>query len=185
VTSDRPESKTDHASLITGHSRCVSTVFLPAAGLGSRRHCDELIAAGRVNDQAAGSAPISARSRETSTTSKSTANSSHSERRLDIMLHKPAGFVSTRKRSKCARHDFRPASAHLPRLFNVGRLDAQTGRPLLLTNDGDLAQRLTHPRYKIGERNTRSHDSIVPWDPGSRTENYIRACMLDGQRRAD
>jgi 23S rRNA pseudouridine2605 synthase len=53
--------------------------------------------------------------------------------------------------------------AKFSRLFNIGRLDAQTEGLLLLTNDGDLAQRLTHPRYKIEKEYEVTLDR--PWDP--------------------
>ncbi len=67
-----------------------------------------------------------------------------------LMLHKPAGFVSTlsdeRGRGKVT--DFVPPRYRHLRLYPVGRLDADSTGLILLTNDGDLAYRLTHPRYE-------------------------------------
>jgi 23S rRNA pseudouridine2605 synthase len=103
----------------------------------------------------------------------------HSERRLDIMLYKPAGFVSTRSDPQARDTIFDLLPPHLPRLFNVGRLDAQTEGMLLLTNDGDLAQRLTHPRYKIEKEYEVTLDR--PWDPGLASKLH-KGVMLDGQR---
>ncbi len=117
-------------------------------GLGSRRACEELIAAGRV-----------------------TVNGERAElgRRVDVavdgvcldgvplpvapglvhyLLHKPAGVVTT-------AHDpqHRPTVLELvpdaPRVFPVGRLDADSEGLLVLTNDGELAQRLTHPSFGV------------------------------------
>src|SRR5207237_10895603 len=66
-----------------------------------------------------------------------------------------------------------------PRLFNIGRLDAQTGGLLILTNDGDLAQHLTHPRYKVEKEYEVTLDR--PWDP-SLALKLRSGIMLDGQR---
>jgi 23S rRNA pseudouridine2605 synthase len=100
-------------------------------------------------------------------------------RRFDIMLHKPPGFVSTRSDPNARDTIFDLLPPRLPRLFNVGRLDTQTEGLLLLTNDGDLAQRLTHPRYKIAKEYEVTLDR--PWDPAL-TPKLLRGVMLDGQR---
>jgi len=60
------------------------------------------------------------------------------------MLHKPGGFVSTRKDLHARDTVFDLLPEKFSRLFNVGRLDAQTEGLLLLTNDGELAP-ATHP----------------------------------------
>ncbi|MFN2622706.1 MAG: pseudouridine synthase [Chthoniobacterales bacterium] len=152
--------------------------FLAAAGLGSRRHCDELIAAGRVTINGQVCTNFSAEPRERDHV-KVDGKLVHSQRRLDIMLHKPAGFVSTRSDPNAHDTIFDLLPPHLPRLFNVGRLDAQTEGLLLLTNDGDLAQRLTHPRYKIEKEYEITLDR--PWD-ATLGSKLLHGIMLDGQR---
>ena len=152
--------------------------FLAAAGLGSRRHCDELIAAGRVTINGQVCTDFSTQPSERDHV-KVDGKLVHSERRLDIMLHKPAGFVSTRSDPHARDTIFDLLPPHLPRLFNVGRLDAQTEGLLLLTNDGDLAQRLTHPRHKIEKEYEVTIDR--PWDP-SLAPKLLRGIVLDGQR---
>src|SRR5947209_12563086 len=122
--------------------------FLAAAGVGSRRHCDELIAAGRVTINGCVVTDFSAQPNETDHV-KVGAKMVRPQRELDIMLHKPAGFVSTRSDPHARDTIFDLLPPHFPRLFNVGRLDAQSEGLLILTNNGDLAQRLTHPRFKI------------------------------------
>ena len=100
------------------------------------------------------------------------------ERPLHIILHKPAGFVST-KSDLNARHTiFDLLPAKFPRLFNVGRLDAQTEGLLILTNDGELAQRLTHPRYKVEKEYEITLDR--PWNPALKPK-LLRGIFLDGQ----
>ena len=152
--------------------------FLAAAGLGSRRHCDELIAAGRVTINGQLCTDFSVHPGERDYV-KVDGKLIHAERRLDIMLHKPAGFVSTRNDPHARDTIFDLLPPHLPRLFNIGRLDAQTEGLLLLTNDGDLAQRLTHPRYKIEKEYEITLDR--PWDAASGAK-LLEGLMLDGQR---
>lgn len=152
--------------------------FLAAAGLGSRRHCDELIAAGRVRINGQVCTDFSVQPDERDHV-KVDGKLVHSQRRLDIMLHKPAGFVSTRSDPNARDTIFDLLPPHLPRLFNVGRLDAQTEGLLLLTNDGELAQRLTHPRYKVEKEYEITLDR--PWDP-TLAPKLLSGMMLDGQR---
>ncbi len=93
--------------------------------------------------------------------------------------NKPAGFVSTRSDPNAHDTIFDLLPPKFPRLFNVGRLDAQTEGLLLLTNDGDLAQRLTHPRYKIEKEYEVTLDR--PWDQNL-APKLLAGVVLDGQR---
>ena len=152
--------------------------FLAAAGVGSRRHCDELIAARRVtiNGQICTnfSAQPSARDHV-----KVDGKLVHVEPLLTILLHKPAGFVSTRKDVHARDTIFDLLPKKFSRLFNIGRLDAQSEGLILLTNDGDLAQRLTHPRYKIEKEYEVTLDR--QWDP-TLAPKLLGGIFLDGQR---
>ena len=152
--------------------------FLAAAGVGSRRHCDELIAASRVTINGKVCTNFSAQP------------SAHDHVKVDgklvrvapaltIVLHKPAGFVSTRKDEQARDTVFDLLPQKFSRLFNIGRLDAQTEGLLLLTNDGELAQRLTHPRYETDKEYELTLDR--PWDPAL-TPKLLRGIFLDGQR---
>src|ERR1043166_8564054 len=152
--------------------------FLAAAGIASRRKCDELIAAGRVAINGQVCTDFSAQPGEGDYV-KVDGKLVRSQRRLDIMLHKPAGFVSTRSDPNARDTIFDLLPPHLPRLFNVGRLDAQTEGLLILTNDGDLAQRLTHPRFKVEKEYEITIDR--PWDP-TLAPKLLHGIMLDGQR---
>src|SRR6478736_3761228 len=152
--------------------------FLAAAGVGSRRHCDELIATSRVTINGKVCTNFSAQP------------SAHDHVKVDgklvrvapaltIMLHKPAGFVSTRKDAYARDTVFDLVPQKFSRLFNIGRLDAQTEGLLLLTNDGELAQRLTHPRHKIEKEYEVTLDR--PWDPAL-APKLLRGIFLDGRR---
>lgn len=152
--------------------------FLAAAGVGSRRHCDELIAAGRVTINGRVCTDFSAQPAEGDHV-KVGGKMVRAQQRLDILLHKPAGYVSTRTDPNARDTIFDLLPPKLPRLFNVGRLDAQSEGLLVLTNDGDFAQRLMHPRYKVDKEYEVLLDR--PWDP-ELAPKLLRGVMLDGQR---
>jgi 23S rRNA pseudouridine2605 synthase len=152
--------------------------FLASAGIGPRRHCDELIAAGRVTINGKACTDFSAQPAPRDHV-KVDGKLVHIAPALTIMLHKPAGFVSTRKDQHARNTVFDLLPKKFSRLFNIGRLDAQTEGLLLLTNDGDLAQRLTHPRYKIEKEYEVTLDR--PWDPAF-APKLLRGIFLDGQR---
>jgi 23S rRNA pseudouridine2605 synthase len=152
--------------------------FLAAAGIGSRRHCDELIAAGHVTINGQTCTNFSAQPDEHDHV-KVNGKIVRVEQPLHIALHKPAGFVSTRTDPKARDTIFDLLPAKFPRLFNVGRLDAQSEGLLILTNDGDLAQRLMHPRYKID----KEYEVILDhaWE-AALTPKLLRGILLDGER---
>jgi 23S rRNA pseudouridine2605 synthase len=152
--------------------------FLAAAGLGSRRHCDALIAARRVTINGRVCTNFSAQPQARDHV-KVDGKLVHTVPTLTIMLNKPPGFVSTRKDLHARDTVFDLIPQKLSHLFTIGRLDAQTQGLLLLTNDGELAQRLTHPRFKIDKEYEVALDR--PWDP-TVAPKLLRGILLDGQR---
>lgn len=123
---------------------------LAAAGIGSRRHCEELIAAGRVSVDGR---PVT---RPGTRVDPAQAVVRVDDERIRINLslvhlamNKPRGVVSS-----MADDQGRPDLSSLAggrggRLFHVGRLDADSEGLLLLTNEGELAHRLTHPSFEV------------------------------------
>ena len=152
--------------------------FLAAAGIGSRRRCDELIEAGRVAINGKPCTDFSVQPTERDHV-KVDGKRVHVDLPFTIILHKPAGFVSTKSDPHARDTIFDLLPSKFPRLFNVGRLDAQSEGLLILTNDGELAQRLTHPRYKIDKEYEVNLDR--PWDR-TLTPKLLREIVLDGQR---
>jgi 23S rRNA pseudouridine2605 synthase len=152
--------------------------YLAAAGLGSRRHCDELIAAGRVtiNGQVCRNFSAQPTGRDYV---KVDGKSVQAVPPVYLALHKPAGFVSTKADPHARETIFDLLPRRFSGLFNVGRLDAQSEGLLILTNDGELAQQLTHPRYKID----KEYEVMLrrPWD-SALTPKLLRGILLDGQR---
>jgi 23S rRNA pseudouridine2605 synthase len=121
---------------------------LARSGIGSRRTCEDLIAAGRV--QINGEVAALGR-RVDPTTDRVTVDGvpvAVQPGLVYYLLNKPAGTVST-----AADPDGRPVVTDLvpgePRVYPVGRLDADSEGLLLLTNDGDLTYRLTHPSFGV------------------------------------
>jgi 23S rRNA pseudouridine2605 synthase len=152
--------------------------FLAAAGIGSRRKCDELIAAGRVTINGTVCTDFSTHPNERDHV-KVNGKLVHRERTMTIVLNKPVGFVSTRSDPQARDTVFDLLPPKFPRLFNVGRLDAESEGLLLLTNDGDLAQRLTHPRFKIEKEYEVTLDR--QWN-GEHAQRLLSGIFLDGQR---
>jgi 23S rRNA pseudouridine2605 synthase len=152
--------------------------FLAAASVGSRRHCDKLIAAGRVTINGRVCTDFSAQPSARDHV-KVGGKLVHANRPLHIVMNKPAGFVATRSDPHARDTIFDLLPPKFSRLFNVGRLDAQSEGLLILTNDGDLMQRLTHPRYKIDKEYELTLDRR--WDPAL-APKLLRGMILDGQR---
>jgi 23S rRNA pseudouridine2605 synthase len=152
--------------------------FLAAAGIASRRKCDELIAAGRVTINGQVCTDFSAQPSERDHV-KLDGKLVHVERPMTIVLNKPAGFVSTRSDPHARDTIFDLLPPKFPRLFNIGRLDVQSEGLLLLTNDGDLGQQLTHPRFKAEKEYEVTLDR--QWDRAL-VSKLLRGIMLDGKR---
>ncbi|HZD88367.1 MAG TPA: pseudouridine synthase [Gaiellaceae bacterium] len=138
--------------------------YLARAGVASRRRADDLIKAGRVT--------VNGEPGRLDTVVRA-----HDRVALDgeevarqplayVLLHKPAGVVTT-ARDPQGRPTVVELVPHEPRVVPVGRLDADTTGALLLTNDGQLAHRLAHPRYGV----EKTYVAEVEGDPD---ENALR-----------
>ncbi len=75
------------------------------------------------------------------------------ENKIYIMLNKPKGYVTTVKDKHSEKIVLDLINGVKERIYPVGRLDVDTTGLLLLTNDGDLAYKLTHPSYEIPKKN--------------------------------
>jgi len=121
---------------------------LAAAGIGSRRKCEELIAAGRVTVDGRTVTEQGTKVDPDEVEIRVDSEPLRRSRRLYYLVNKPTGVVST-SRDPSARPrviDLLPSDE---RLFTVGRLDLSSEGLILATNDGELANLLAHPRYGV------------------------------------
>ena len=121
--------------------------YLAHCGVASRRHAEELIAAGRVT-VAGERVTDPARDVDESGGVAMRGRPVRPEPREVWMLNKPAGVVSTAREPGRRRAVVELVDSSR-RLYPVGRLDAESTGLILLTNDGELANRLTHPRFGV------------------------------------
>jgi 23S rRNA pseudouridine2605 synthase len=124
--------------------------YLANAGIGSRRGCEQLVREGRVTVNGAICTNLASQVSADDAV-KVDGRLIHAERKVYMLLNKPAGFICTRSDTQDRKTIFALLPRKLPRLFHVGRLDKESEGLLILTNDGELALRLTHPRYKIAK----------------------------------
>ena len=157
---------------------------LAAAGVGSRRACEALIAEGRVSvdgevvrEQGRRVDP------ERAVIRVDTLRINTAAGMVYLALNKPRGMVSA-----MSDPEGRPAVGDLvanrkERLFHVGRLDADTEGLLLLTNDGELAHRLSHPSFEVPKTYLAEVTGPVARDVGRRLRAGVE--LEDGMVRVD
>ena len=123
--------------------------YLAHAGVASRRSAETLIAAGRVTVDGALVTDPARDVGEENAVALDGRILAGAEPRVVHALHKPVGVVSTARdtHGRTTVLDLVPADGL--RLYPIGRLDAESSGLILLTNDGELANRLTHPRYEV------------------------------------
>jgi 23S rRNA pseudouridine2605 synthase len=120
--------------------------YLARAGVASRRKADELIKSGRVlvNGEPGQLNTFVARGDRVEVDGREVTK----QPLTYVLLHKPAGVVTTASDPQ-GRPTVVDLAAHDVRIVPVGRLDADSTGALLLTNDGELAHRLAHPKYEV------------------------------------
>ncbi|MGW4805792.1 pseudouridine synthase [Kitasatospora sp. NPDC004272] len=156
---------------------------LARAGMGSRRACEELIAQGRVDvngetvlEQGRRVDPVND---EIKVDGLTVATQSY----LFFALNKPAGVVSTMEDPEGRQCLGDYVTNRETRLFHVGRLDTETEGLILLTNHGELAHRLTHPKYGVTKTYLAAIQGPLPRDLGKTLAKGVE--LEDGWARAD
>jgi 23S rRNA pseudouridine2605 synthase len=154
--------------------------IMAQAGLGSRRACEDIIRQGRVEVDGKiatlGAKADPRRQRVVVDGQPLT----HPEEPLYVALHKPRGVLSVSQDDRGRRtvRDLVPLPGHL---YPVGRLDALSEGLIILTNDGELTNRLTHPRYK----HTKEYHACLDGQPSAQTlQKWRRGVFLDGKKTA-
>jgi 23S rRNA pseudouridine2605 synthase len=152
--------------------------FLAAAGLGSRRSCEELISSGsvvinghRIDNLATLVDPgdeVRVKGRPV-----------HAAPLVTLLLNKPRGYVVTRSDEKGRRTVYDLLDEGHANLFHVGRLDKESEGVLLMTNDGALAQKLLHPSHGVEKEYEVEIDKA--FDP-ELTAKLLRGVHIEGGR---
>lgn len=157
---------------------------LAAAGVASRRSCEEMIGAGRVTVN--GQVVRRFGAKVDPATQIIHVDGKRIPTQPDLVyyaINKPIGVVSTMDdpQGRPCLADFVQELA--PRLFHVGRLDTETEGLLILTNDGELANRLTHPSYGVQKKYWAKVPGPIPRDLGRRLKKGVE--LEDGLAKAD
>ncbi|UCG25030.1 MAG: rRNA pseudouridine synthase [Chloroflexota bacterium] len=155
--------------------------LMARGGYGSRRHCEKLIRAGRVRVNGR-IARLGHRADPQHDLIEVDGKKLAFEEPLYIMLHKPKGVISsTQDELRRGRPTVRELVGVPGHLYPVGRLDRQSEGLILLTNDGHLAHRLTHPRFGHEKVYHVEVEGNVPQEKLDRWRNGV---VLDGRRTA-
>lgn len=153
------------------------------AGVASRRVCEELITKGRVKVN--GKVVTELGSRINPAVDQVTVNGTPIQfdtSRVYLALNKPLGVVSSMNDEQ-GRPDLRQFVQDYDRVFNVGRLDAETTGLILMTNDGDLAHKLAHPKFGVTKTYVARVKGIVT--PGTIQQLLEGVELEDGPISAD
>jgi 23S rRNA pseudouridine2605 synthase len=158
--------------------------LMAAAGVGSRRVCENLIAAGRVEVDGQVVTELGVRiDAKAQVVHVDGVRINLDEDRVYLAFNKPKGVVTTMhdELGRISLEDY--VGNREERLFHVGRLDADTEGLLLLTNDGDLAHRLQHPSYGVLKTYVATIRGPVQRDVGKRLREGVE--LEDGPVSVD
>ncbi|MFG2072855.1 pseudouridine synthase [Nonomuraea maritima] len=179
-----PEGYTDERDTTEVPNGVRLQKVLAQAGVASRRACEEMIGEGRVTVDGQVVRRFGAKVDPAKQIIH--VDGKRIPTAPDLVyyaLNKPIGVVSTMEdpQGRPCLADYVQELA--PRLFHVGRLDTETEGLLLLTNDGELANRLTHPSYGVQKKYWAKVPGPIPRDLGRRLKQGIE--LEDGLARAD
>ena len=155
--------------------------FLAHAGYASRRGAEEWIREGRVRVNGRVVTELGAKVGPGDRVEVDGQPARAPERPLYLLLYKPAGVVTTAADPQGRRTVIDLLGGIEERVYPVGRLDYHTSGALLLTNDGELANRLMHPRYGV----EKTYEALVEGEITQAALDALRAGVaLDGQPTA-
>jgi 23S rRNA pseudouridine2605 synthase len=157
---------------------------LAEAGIGSRRHCEELIGEGRVSVDGQTVRRFGARVDPANQVIK--VDGKRIPTRPDVvylMFNKPAKVLTSMSDPHGRRTITDFLGDRAERLFHVGRLDYETEGLMLLTNDGELAHRLAHPSFEVAKTYMAEVTGPVPRDLGRKLATGVE--LEDGVATAD
>ena len=152
VSSDAVEESIEEGEATGKEERLAK--FLASCGIASRRNCEDLIEEGRVtvNGEAVTSPAYNVDPDKDVICFEGRVVETHPNGKIYIIINKPVGYTCSSKDEHAERLVFDLIPRRFGRLFTVGRLDRDSEGLLILTNDGDYAQRIMHPSRQILKR---------------------------------
>jgi pseudouridine synthase len=159
--------------------------YLALCGLGSRRKVEELIAAGRISINGAVTARMGTVVEPGDRVACDGRPIGPREERIYLMMNKPRGYITTLsdEKDRLTVMDIVPEKYRRVGVYPVGRLDRDTQGLLLLTNDGDLAYRLTTPRFHVAKEYRVELDRPLEDEDRDRIARGIYIHQLDLKTR--
>jgi 23S rRNA pseudouridine2605 synthase len=156
--------------------------YLALAGISSRRGAEGYIRDGRVTVNGELSTNLATQVAPSDQV-KVDGKLVRTQQFLYVLLNKPADFLTTRsdERTRKTIYDLLPDD--LPNLAHVGRLDKESEGLLLLTNDGDIAFRVTHPKFKLEKEYLVTLDR--EFEPGDSAKTKKGVYLAEGRARFD
>lgn len=134
---------------------------LARAGVDSRRKCEEYITTGRVTVDGKVARELGTKVDPQEQVIRCDGQLVRSEPPVYFLLNKPQGFVCSAVRQGEARSVMEIFKSINQRLFTVGRLDVDSEGLIIVTNDGELANRLAHPRYQVAKEYVVDINGVV------------------------
>ncbi|MBS4804145.1 MAG: rRNA pseudouridine synthase [Clostridium sp.] len=155
--------------------------YMARCGVASRRKCEEIILSGevRINDNIVSELGVKINPEKDTVTYKGNIIKPE-EKKLYIMLNKPEGYITSVKDEK-GRKTILDLVKVEERIYPIGRLDYDSSGLILLTNDGDIYNKIIHPRVNIGKkyiatcRGEFSKEEIKRFENGIDIGGYITA----------
>ncbi len=150
--------------------------ILAQAGVASRRKCEELILSGQVEVNGEKVTTLGAKADPSADVIKVGGKPIKRESKLYYMLHKPKGVITSAKdpQGRKVVSDYLPGVKE--RVYPVGRLDYDTEGLLLLTNDGEFANMLTHPSHHVPKT---YHATVKGVPHGTALEKLAKGILLE------
>ena len=179
---DTPPATSAPGSLLEGIGTQRLQKLLAHAGIGSRRGCEELILQGRVTVDGQVVRELGTRVDPRRSVVAVDAQKIHVERPVYFAVNKPKGYVSTNQ-DPSGRPRVVDLLPEIPqRVYTIGRLDEMSTGLMLLTNDGELANKLAHPKYGV----EKLYKALVAGSPSPEVLNQLTegVWLAEGKVRA-
>ena len=152
--------------------------YLAEAGVASRRKCEEFMLQGRVEVNGVRITELGSKVDAGDIVKVDGKEVKQEEKKVYILLNKPVGYITTAKDQFSRKTVLDLIEGVNERIYPVGRLDYDTSGLLLLTNDGDLAYKLTHPSreadkiYQVKVKGALNDNALHAFKSGIRIDDY-------------